>query len=371
MTSTPALPSWFKSPALGCDPRGVYTFEALAMMFATEATKTVHYVRFHNLVPKAEHAFEALSEKLGEKGFSLINDDSYCFLSEGLSEGSATTSMSFASKTDGVLVFQHGLFHLAASRPEVISTIRALLKEYFTAPLKTKQIGLIVPRGSGISYRMQTVGDAHPFVRENYSPCVAEAYDHVRKDLEAKDPCGRISIFMGLPGTGKTHIIRSLINDCDNAFFLLVPSMYVKDMSKPEFTELLMNIHDEAVACVPLVLILEDADESLIPRKNMADLAGISSLLNIGDGLVGSMLNIRIVATTNAKLQEMDPAIIRPGRLCRKVEIDRLPAAQAKARIMALSGASAETLSDTRYEDREKTLAEIYQEVRTLKDAAK
>jgi len=47
----------------------------------------------------------------------------------------------------------------------------------------------------------------------------------------------------------------------------------------------------------------------------------ITSILNMGDGIFGSLFDIRIVATTNAKQEEMDEAITRPGRLSKRVYV--------------------------------------------------
>jgi hypothetical protein len=47
--------------------------------------------------------------------------------------------------------------------------------------------------------------------RENYTADVLDGVDHVAHDIEAADPCGRISMLTGPPGTGKTHILRGIL----------------------------------------------------------------------------------------------------------------------------------------------------------------
>ena len=49
----------------------------------------------------------------------------------------------------------------------------------------------------------------------------------------------------------------------------------------------------------------------------------------MGDGIMGAMLDARIVATTNAQTEDLDPAIVRPGRLCRRIDIGELCYEQA------------------------------------------
>lgn len=87
----------------------------------------------------------------------------------------------------------------------------------------------------------------------------------------------------------------------------------------------------------PIVLVLEDADKVLVNRA-AGDMAAISSLLNLGDGILGGVINARILATTNASKLEMDPATRRPGRLCSHVDVGTLDAEHATAVLRRLTG---------------------------------
>jgi hypothetical protein len=62
------------------------------------------------------------------------------------------------------------------------------------------------------------------------------------------------------------------------------------------------------------VIVIEDAERLLWPRSG-SNRDAVSTLLNIADGLVGRMLRVHIVCSVNAHLNELDPAIMRPGRL--------------------------------------------------------
>lgn len=68
---------------------------------------------------------------------------------------------------------------------------------------------------------------------------------------------------------------------------------------------------------------MEDADKCLVTRAG-DNINSIQSLLNLGDGILGSLLDLRIIATTNAKKLEMEPAILRAGRLCKRLEVGNL-----------------------------------------------
>jgi ATP-dependent 26S proteasome regulatory subunit len=56
----------------------------------------------------------------------------------------------------------------------------------------------------------------------------------------------------------------------------------------------------------------------------------VSNLLNVADGLLGDHLRLHAIATTNISIGQLDPAIVRPGRLAGKREFRRLSRAEAQ-----------------------------------------
>jgi ATP-dependent 26S proteasome regulatory subunit len=61
--------------------------------------------------------------------------------------------------------------------------------------------------------------------------------------------------------------------------------------------------------------------------------------LNIGDGFLGEHLRLHVIATTNAPVRQLDPALLRPGRLMGTREFRRLtrPEAQRLAEAKGLT----------------------------------
>lgn len=202
-------------------------------------------------------------------------------------------------------------------------------------------------------YQLTSLGLAgSPIERGNYSKEVLASYDHVVEDLNSEDPCGRLVVMAGEPGTGKTYLIRSLLGAVPKAAFVLVPPHLVEDLSSPEILPSLTAAKGEMSG--PLVLILEDADRVLVPRQDkMGSMNAISQVLNLGDGILGSVLDIRIVASTNAAKVEMDPATRRPGRLCRYASVEALSADEASLALSRLTGKPFTVKNAT-------TLAQVY-----------
>jgi hypothetical protein len=77
------------------------------------------------------------------------------------------------------------------------------------------------------------------------------------------------------------------------------------------------------------VVILEDA-ESLLMQRSGDNRAALSNVLNVADGLLGEFLNLHLVCTINCESNQLDPAIIRSGRLLDSWQFRKLTAVEAR-----------------------------------------
>jgi len=148
---------------------------------------------------------------------------------------------------------------------------------------------------------------------------------------------GGLTILEGPPGTGKTSLVSLMIRRLgkSHAFYIL-PTAQDSALSSPElvpFWEKQNKRHPDRVK----VIVIEDAERLLWPRRS-DNRDAVSSVLNIADGLVGRMLRLHILCSVNARLTELDPAIMRPGRLTNQRTFQRLPrrTAQELAEMKAL-----------------------------------
>lgn len=192
----------------------------------------------------------------------------------------------------------------------------------FLPAIQQGHIFAIVRHGQNLN--ISSIGDASvPLIPGNYTKQVMADYKYAIKDLRTTNPSGRIVIMEGEPGTGKTHLIRAMLSEVPDAMFVLVSPEMVPSLAGPELLPLLMQNKQSFALNGPIVLVLEDADRCLVTRGE-GNLNNIQSLLNLGDGILGSLLDLRIVATTNAKKLEMEAAILRPGRLSKRMEVGAL-----------------------------------------------
>lgn len=220
-------------------------------------------------------------------------------------------------------------------------------------PPNTKKgtVHMLIQGSGGLEFVDVGIGGAE-LERANYTPEVLASYDRIQKELLSPNPPGRLNILEGPPGCGKSFAIRGLLNDCSlQATMALVPAALVQELAGPSGMGCILSFRSE-FKDRPLVLILEDADEVLAPR-NGYNMSAVSSLLNMGDGIISSTLDIRIVATTNATQTELDEAVKRPGRLNVLCHVGKLPAVQAETIYTRLTGKT-EAIGEC-------TLAEVYQ----------
>lgn len=168
------------------------------------------------------------------------------------------------------------------------------------------------------------------------------------------DPKGLV-LLHGLPGTGKTFYIRSLIKDLISIgkYVIYLPPSMIEQMVDPTMinfiSTLVMEKAEEGKSCV---LLLEDAEPLLVSRKTENRSGGITNLLNVTDGLLNDMLNIQVIATFNTELSNIDEALLRPERLIARKEFKALK--KEDAQILA------DTLGIEKKIDKASTLAEIY-----------
>ena len=134
---------------------------------------------------------------------------------------------------------------------------------------------------------------------------------------------GGLTIFDGPPGTGKTSLVTQMIRRLEKTHvFYSLSASQDRALSDPEFVPFWQkqNVrHGESVK----VIVMEDA-ERLLYRRQGDNREAVSTILNIADGLLGRMLKLHLVCSVNATIDDLDPAVLRPGRLMNHRRFNRL-----------------------------------------------
>lgn len=254
-------------------------------------------------------------------------------------------TIDYNKKANSVIL---GGYHLD---PRVGELIQEIEKDC-TTKTKKNLVFSIVQTQSGLEARSMGDGSS-PLIEDNYNPEVLTDIEYVIDAFKKTPPPGRIFILNGEPGTGKTHLIRSMLTQLD-CIFLIVPSNLIDSMDKPNFMPLLMRVRDEHEK--PIIMVIEDGDTCLVPRKS-DNISAIAALLNLSDGILGSIMDIRMIISTNANIKDVDEAISRPGRLVKQTYVGPLPYEKANKRYQQLMKDETVSLDKSQ---KEYVLAQIY-----------
>jgi hypothetical protein len=189
------------------------------------------------------------------------------------------------------------------------------------------------------------------FKKENYSNDNVAWMPRLKEGLFSPTSAGRLTILQGPAGTGKTRYLRALMQEMgEGTVAVVLPVSLAGELSQPRMLgQITANDEFEEKN---LLLIIEDGDGLLEKRDRASSV--ISDFLNIVDGLVGEIVNLHVVVTTNLQKKDFDPAITRPGRLHSILYFESLPYEQAAAVYKR------ETGEDLVKDKEEYTLAEIY-----------
>ena len=147
----------------------------------------------------------------------------------------------------------------------------------------------------------------------------------------------------GAPGTGKTLLARCVAGQAEAAF-LHIRAVDVASMWYGEAERKMQGAFDEARRQAPCVLFLDEVDALTPPREMAHEATGrvVATLLENLDGLQ-PLEGVAVLAATN-RLDAVDPAFTRPGRLDRLVHVP-LPDVEARQQILAVHQRRAEKLA--------------------------
>lgn len=250
----------------------------------------------------------------------------------------------------------------------VIEKVGTLVKKHAVNEEKKLKNDVYCLLSSRNGLTISNIGqEGHPLERDNYSDDVLRSYDYVIGEMKSETPDGRLALLQGVPGTGKSFFIKAILSEEFDGKFILFPAEYVQSLSGPDLLRALISFRDDYCDAdddvMKICLIIEDADLCLMPRES-GNTSSISTLLNFTDGIFGSLFNIRIVATTNMKMNEFDDALTRPGRLIANISVDKLDALQCQRVYRRLT-------SKDKIFDEPMTLAEVYKVAKDKKLADK
>ena len=156
------------------------------------------------------------------------------------------------------------------------------------------------------------------------------------EELGIKPPKG--VILYGCPGTGKTLLAKAVANETSATFFRIVGSELIQKYSGegPKLVRELFRLADEHS---PSILFIDEIDA--VGTKRVETSSGgkrevqrtMLELLNQLDGFEARS-EVKVILATN-RIETLDPALIRPGRIDRKIYFP-YPDSDSKRRIFQI-----------------------------------
>ncbi len=161
------------------------------------------------------------------------------------------------------------------------------------------------------------LGDAVARVREMIE--LPLRHPELFKRLGVEAPKG--VLLHGPPGTGKTLLAKAVANETNSSFYTIGgPEIMSKYYGESE--EKLRSIFEQAEKNAPSIIFIDEID-SIAPKRD--EVSGeverriVAQLLSLMDGMT-SRGKVVVIAATN-RVNAIDPALRRPGRFDREIEI--------------------------------------------------
>lgn len=176
------------------------------------------------------------------------------------------------------------------------------------------KIGVLIKSPHGFRIIYNTVKHDPICFDSMYNPDFVEVSKTIINHT-TRDSNKGIIILHGKPGTGKTNYIRWLTGQSQRKM-VFVPTNLVGTLTEPVFMEFLLENPG-------LTFIVEDAEDSLVERAGGRN-SVVSNILNLTDGLLGDVLKCQFICTFNTGINNIDKALLRPGRLLVEYEFKEL-----------------------------------------------
>jgi len=139
----------------------------------------------------------------------------------------------------------------------------------------------------------------------------------------------------GPPGTGKTLLAKAVANETD-AHFILLNGPEIMSKFYGESEKKIRDIFEEAEKTAPAIIFIDEIDAIAPKREEVSgevERRVVSQMLTMMDGLKGRG-KVIVIGATN-RVNAIDPALRRPGRFDREIEVG-VPSKEGRLQILKI-----------------------------------
>ncbi|USG99052.1 CDC48 family AAA ATPase [Thermococcus argininiproducens] len=165
-------------------------------------------------------------------------------------------------------------------------------------------------------------------------------------------------LLYGPPGTGKTLLAKAVANEA-NAHFIAINGPEIMSKYYGESEERLRDVFKEAEENAPSIIFIDEIDAIAPKREEVSgevEKRVVAQLLTLMDGLK-SRGKVIVIGATN-RPDAVDPALRRPGRFDREIEVG-VPDKQGRKEILQIHTRGMPIEPDFRKEDVKRALIEL------------
>lgn len=210
-------------------------------------------------------------------------------------------------------------------------------------------------------------------IAENYSKDTRENFESLLENFLTRN--GKLIVFAGPPGVGKTTLIRALVKKWDKEVacqYIIDPETFFN--GPPNYMmDLILNNNSDYVAPWEedlfldeekdnrkRLLVLEDCGELITSRAKLDIGQGLSRFMNVVDGMIGQGLDLAVLLTTNEKIENFHEAVVREGRINTMIDFEKFSIDESRNWLESHGVELSESLTSKIKNQNGLTLAECY-----------
>ncbi|MDR1851366.1 MAG: ATP-binding protein [Propionibacteriaceae bacterium] len=246
----------------------------------------------------------------------------------------------------GILIDDTRIYTSAATKEAALAIARQITgrvpepESTNTVPMRLWNAGSHGPNSVGRDIEAPLWDEICANYPRNVAPKLAELMGLVHPESGVS---GKLVIWHGLPGTGKTTAIRALMREwapwCSSHYvadpeIFFASAEYISDVMTSNDGDSDCCCDDDDDDCQAKkyrLVIAEDCDEFIGANARVQSGSALGRLLNLADGILGQGSDVVILLTTNEDIDSLHPALIRPGRCMSKIEFGAFSTDEAQA----------------------------------------